>query len=274
MLEQLLRDLDSLRPSVRKRAREEACRLPPEDLMALLELEGKHYVRRKKAILRNVTLGLATTLALAIVVCRVAALDPVFMLFALLFLPYAALCYVPVFTPGRVRKGVLAVLESADDPRFVGPALVMLASHGPNSHVKWSVTRALQRLLPGFRADQAKMLTAKQKKALLVNLLEPYRYPRLSVCLLRALEQIGDAEALPVVQKIAGSRTRQAPDVVAAARECLPFLEIRVEQSRQAQTLLRPSDPGSACAPDTLLRPAENADRTPPEQLLRSTLPQ
>jgi hypothetical protein len=66
--------------------------------------------------------------------------------------------------------------------------------------------------------------------------------------------------------EVATERERQLKQ---AAQECLPFLEQRQQETAQAQTLLRASEP--AVLPDTLLRAANAAPATDnAEQLLRA----
>lgn len=70
-------------------------------------------------------------------------------------------------------------------------------------------------------------------------------------------------------------KARGAGDVrvIEAARACLPFLEIRAEEERNADTLLRASD-GRSASPDILLRPADGQVVTEPAHLLRAVRPE
>jgi hypothetical protein len=89
----------------------------------------------------------------------------------------------------------------------------------------------------------------------------------LKIAALRALEQVGDETALPVVEKLA--KSAGDTQVRFAAQECLPFLQQRADQVRVEQTLLRASGPGSSA--DVLLRPASNGAEAAPQQLLRAS---
>jgi hypothetical protein len=76
-----------------------------------------------------------------------------------------------------------------------------------------------------------------------------------------------------VVSKLTRLRKSSLYEPVrSAAQACLPYLEARADQSRQEQTLLRPSAQAGA-APTELLRPAETSDPgTSPAELLRANV--
>lgn len=110
---------------------------------------------------------------------------------------------------------------------------------------------------------------------------DPLDRERHQLCLriLRALEQVGGADAVPVVRQLAAKnsvcnpstpRKRWKQEIRQAAQECLPFLEQRAEEERLARTLLRAAD-ASATTPDLLLRPVSTGDHAAlAEQLLRA----
>ena len=106
----------------------------------------------------------------------------------------------------------------------------------------------------------------------MLPLKSPLEDTGLTLCVLRALEQAGDAEAIPAVERL--NSPVWGRRIFQAANECLPFLQARADQHRLAQTLLRPS----ACSVETsdvLLRPAMGTtDGTPSEQLLRPSPPE
>ena len=94
-----------------------------------------------------------------------------------------------------------------------------------------------------------------------------YRSSRsLKLALLTALEQIGDARALPALEHLLADG---APEIRARASECLPLVQQRIRQKQESMTLLRASDAYSAMPAEQLLRPASAQHPTPPEQLLR-----
>lgn len=91
----------------------------------------------------------------------------------------------------------------------------------------------------------------------------------LKLAILRALEQIGDNEAIPHVERL---RTQsQDAEVREAAANCLLFLRQRAEQKSVSGTLLRPSDAENA-APETLLRASISRPEDASDRLLRSTI--
>ncbi len=165
-------------------------------------------------------------------------------------------------------KGLMKELANVSDLRIAGPLLEILALE--DGTAKSMAALLLSGLLPRFRASDAKILTDAQHNALLRTLTRNDGSPDFFVAALKALEQIGDARALPVVESLAIGRgaTIDPHRVQAAAQDCLPFLQIRCDQQRASQTLLRASS-ATATATDTLLRPAQNAGTTNPSQLLR-----
>lgn len=92
------------------------------------------------------------------------------------------------------------------------------------------------------------------------------------LALLKALEQIGDARAIPAVLYL-----RDDPTILGrvrlAANECLPYLEARQRRSRESATLLRAADRVETVASrEELLRPASHSlPTTPEDQLLHSS---
>ena len=103
-------------------------------------------------------------------------------------------------------------------------------------------------------------------KTLLFLLDKPNNDAPLTYSVLRALQQIGDDTAIPVVERLARS---QRGNVAEWANETLVYLRDRSDQKRQSQTLLRASGASESIGHDALLRPAINAADPAPEQLLR-----
>ena len=87
--------------------------------------------------------------------------------------------------------------------------------------------------------------------------------PRLEVAILQALQQIGDASSLPVVEELAegNGQAKKCPELQQAAKDCLPFLRERAAHQQQTQTLLRASD-GNITPVAMLLHPAMPAPST------------
>ena len=138
---------------------------------------------------------------------------------------------------------------------------------------------ALAELLPQMKASDARLLTAGQRKALHRALksnfnpnVNPIVYLRFRLAILKALEQVGDAAAIPVVSHLANGKARTANQkaLKAAAQECLPLLQSNHQTVEATKTLLRASQSEDA-RPDTLLRPASGAGQTSATELLRGT---
>jgi len=165
-------------------------------------------------------------------------------------------------------KGLMNNLANISDLRIAGPLVEIVALE--ESIANKMAAQLLTRLLPRFRASDAKLLTDGQHTALLRTLNRTNATPEYFVAVLKALEQIGDARALPVVESLAtGRRATIAPRrVQAAAQDCLPFLRVRCDQQRASQTLLRASD-AAGMQTDTLLRPAQGGGTTEATELLR-----
>ena len=91
------------------------------------------------------------------------------------------------------------------------------------------------------------------------------------LAILKALEQIGDAAAIPAVEHLANGYAYSANQraLKAAAQECLPLLRANFGSVEANKTLLRASSAENA-APETLLRASEPAPDTKPEELLRA----
>lgn len=137
---------------------------------------------------------------------------------------------------------------------------------------------ALIHLLPQMKASDAGLLTTGQRKllyTLLKNGQNMFSKPDLMLtfrlAILKALEQIGDTAAIPVVARLANgqARTTDQKALKAAALDCLPLLQVNFGGVEATKTLLRASTPENA-APETLLRPAEFTLDENPEQLLHA----
>jgi hypothetical protein len=193
--------------------------------------------------------------------------------------------------PHRARNRMMRLIADVDDPRFLGPILSLLAPDtvtGPSAELQWEkysrpMVAACKSLLLRVRTDQEVLLDREQMRMLLALLESQSWNIQFQLAILKALEQIGDETAVPIVEKLASGRQhtrgmtmmerwlagRPEPDaVMLAAQECLPFLHLRAQRRQAAQTLLRASANSEALAPEMLLRPA-TAVESAPEQLLR-----
>jgi hypothetical protein len=169
----------------------------------------------------------------------------------------------------RRQKEAAQRLALHDDPRTVAWLVSFL--NWSEKDVRAASILALTRLLPRLQASEAHLLEGEWRQRLYETLNGDYvrREPDFVIAVLKALEQIGDAAALPYVHHLAqGSpRTVNRKRVQAAACDCLPYLQARIEQQHSRQTLLRAASP--AVAPETLLRPAAALSGADPDELLR-----
>lgn len=165
------------------------------------------------------------------------------------------------------RRETASALGQAGDPRAVG-VLAVVVRDGDRS-VRRAANFALLTLLPRVRADHAAFITSDQMNALLE--LGFHSPPGMQIAVLKALEQVGDQRAIPVVENLVLS---SQPDVREQASQCLPFLLARVRRSEQSATLLRgAANPGREASGHELLRAAATAsENTPADQLMRPTV--
>lgn len=164
-------------------------------------------------------------------------------------------------------KRVLSKVIARDDLRITGPLLE--STTADDVPTRQMAMRALSHLLRRFQASDAKHLTESQYLLLLHTLTRSKGDVEYFVSALRALEQIGDQRALSIVEGLAKGRRRTTNPrrVQAAAQACLPYLQIRCEQQRASQTLLRASAASATPSVD-LLRPAHDTSATEISQLL------
>jgi hypothetical protein len=172
-------------------------------------------------------------------------------------------------------KEILNQLHNVSDLRMAGPLIEIagVEEGGP----KAMATLILTRLLARFRASDARLLNDAQYAVFLRVLSRNEGTAEFFVAALKALEQVGDVRALAVVENLAKGRrvTTDPHRVQAAAQDCLPFLQVRCDQQRASQTLLRASTAVGTPA-DILLRPAQGNGATEASELLRagSSLPE
>ncbi|HZP84767.1 MAG TPA: hypothetical protein VFB21_24240 [Chthonomonadaceae bacterium] len=127
-----------------------------------------------------------------------------------------------------------AVQRTDLDKNWIGALAEAL--EWPNRRVQAIARWYLIRLLPGLKAEDADLLDGAQRACLYarLNLTTALTQPTLVLAILKALEVVGDADAVPAVARLAqmtapGSRLQA---VRQAARVCLPRLEARVLQQR------------------------------------------
>ena len=250
----------------------------PEKLLELADREAQIYRQRayrgtliSLGVLGGVTLSGMALMALFNPVANIG--NMVFLAIGITSLILAA--WLHTYLPQRARRSLVDLVSTLDDPRFIGPALTMLVPDGItesqtsralNPHVRNSIVIALKNMLPRLRASDNLLLSRDQMKTLLFLLDKPYNDPPLTHSVLRALQQIGDESAIPVVERLARS---QRGVIAERANETLEYLRDRLDQKRQAQTLLRASGASESIGSDALLRPVANVGDPAPEQLLR-----
>ena len=137
----------------------------------------------------------------------------------------------------------------------------------------WATNQAIEYLtvhLPNLDTLQWQKMKGRERKALYALLeqrgqINTKRCYDFTFALLKALEQFGDAEAIPAVQHIAKHGSNAA--LRNAAKECLPYLETRRDEDSIRQTLLRASQ--SSGGSEELLRVPTLAPNAENAQLLR-----
>jgi hypothetical protein len=168
-------------------------------------------------------------------------------------------------------KRALEHLKGVQDVRSIGFLIEGLS--GKELHA--GVRELLTKLLPRLQASDASLLN-EQHHALLIQTLKRKARKRFfgwsvadtsfAVAVLKAWEQVGTGQALPLVEYLANHEADG--QVRHAARECLPFLMARSKQEDNEQTLLRATTEPQGTA-EELLRPASGQLETASEQLLR-----
>src|SRR5262249_22274138 len=139
----------------------------------------------------------------------------------------------------RTRSRAMEMLASLDDLRTIGPLLDSLTfAVGVNRYL---LVARLTDLLPRLRASDSHLLRQSQRRILYeaLSLGDFQQETDLLLAILKALEQIGDAQSLPIVERLAsgGSGSRREQQVREAARACLPFLQAQIERQRLSETL-------------------------------------
>lgn len=161
-----------------------------------------------------------------------------------------------------------------DDPRAVGPLIEVLPLD--NQIVVADAEKALTRLLSRLQASDADLLTAAQRDCLYrrLKIQDIEKSAEFMIAALRALEQIGDAKALPSVEALAERRGNTVREIRVgeAAQHCLGFLKAKAEQKQSRDSLLRASS-GLDTSAESLLRPTTESLPTDPQHLLRGSEP-
>jgi hypothetical protein len=208
-----------------------------------------------------------------------------------------------IMQPSRLQKQTAAMLMGIDDLRAIGPLIEVLRN--PHTAESTQVRSLLLPMLQRLRASDVALIEDRHREYFHYVLkhwehfqLGPQYGTDFIMAVLSALQQVGDARDLPYVERIAypertlhvamglhwmgkgynsafkllfGGRWRAVnrPRIVQAAQECLPYLQLKAEQQRVSNSLLRASAPGNSTS-NVLLRPATGQDSTEPQSLLRA----
>lgn len=241
-----------------------------ESLLEALRLEAPKRVKRRRRITVACSIGFVLYITLIFV-------DSLFFhVMSTTFYSYMSI--VPLLLVAMAaterREKLAKQLAQYDDKRAVGPLVEALGYYDPLT-VNAAIT-ALTRLLPELRASDRHLLNDAQRTGLNNVLLGTSRLkasaikPELALAILKALGQVGDAAALPAVEKVAnGGGIGKNSAVRLASAECLPFLQEVARHEAAQKMLLRASGPGAS--PEALLRPASSEPDDPTDQLLRAT---
>lgn len=162
-------------------------------------------------------------------------------------------------------------LSKLDDVRCIGRLAEAL--EWPDATINQFAIAALTRLLPRVRSTDSVLHTARQRGNLyrMLNLSHARKHAEFLIAILRALEQVGDATAIPYVEQIAKAQPTSVAQrkICDAARECLEFVKIRADLNRSSQTLLRASSV-TVAGSESLVRPIVTATPADPNELLRA----
>jgi hypothetical protein len=290
-LRELMDRMNSRRLAVRREAVRQALALPPERLFELVEIEARRYPYRLQRFSRVLLWGLCI-LALTPCIVNWIRLQNQLSCGILAFVTLACLALtagIESFHRFQARFELAEVMLRRADLELLVPAVEMLQIRPANRKeqaLRRTLHGMLKHSLSKLHASDAADMSRIQRDAINRLLRNPLEDMDLTLCVLTALEQVGDATALPAVQRLCklavplrwrrpGKRHKaaQVAEIRAAAAECLPFLTARIEQTQQAQTLLRASE-AQAQAPETLLRPTTSRQyETSLEQLLHPQSP-
>lgn len=178
--------------------------------------------------------------------------------------------------------------SSWNETRYIGP-LIDALSMQEGQRIQWIKT-TLTQLLPHMNAGDAGRLSPQQIGRLRDVLSHSVENPLhkdigalfspdrkradFQIAILKAFQQVGGEKELSVVEQLATreAKTGLQKEIREAAKECLPYLQARVEQERGRQTLLRPSESPEQTA-NILLRPALGSVSEDSMHLLRPKVP-
>jgi len=281
-LEKLLCELDSRDKMRRQQAIDQARALPPEALLQLVDLERQSYTQKTRKA-GALSLGVLMMTVAVLYLCYVFHIwdsPTAHALPVAVGAGFAALLWGIIgnrYQPIRARYALIQVLGTIQDLRFLDALFTLLRETEDDSGrsiVRQSLRQALRRLAPQLLDPHQKVIsTPEQNRALrmlLSSSFTPYTDMELTLSILKTWEQIGDESVVPVVWRLANAppATLKMARVRKAARECLSYVQLHVEEAKRTQTLLRPS--AAPAETSDLLHPADPAGISVPEQLLRA----
>jgi len=191
----------------------------------------------------------------------------------------------------RRKRSLTQALAKSRDISQIGPLVQTLRVE--NTPVRNLVKLILIEQLPDMQASDSEQLGDAERDILLRQLsISPtdlgYRdltelFSRsavrreidLRLSILKALEQVGSAKELPVVERLSrgnltlNSSTRIPIEVREAAQQCLPFLRSRATEQLAGRQLLRASS-ADATTGEALLRPAIATIEDASDELVRA----
>jgi hypothetical protein len=162
-------------------------------------------------------------------------------------------------------------LVNYDDARITN-VLVQAFAKALQPNVKVKAAHALTKLLNKIKPSDAAHVSRQSRKVLTEMLLNTKNAPFV-LSILAAWEQIGEAQAIPVVERLshgegmAGGYAR----VREAACLAIPAILAAAERAAVADVLLRPSESGAFA--NDLLRPAQSSHDNSTPALLYPTSP-
>lgn len=269
----------SVAPDANLLPTEEMQTSPPMETAAIFLAQTQSKVRQRRKRHFAAFLGLeALCLLIAIVVLGSlgsGTVSPaVYALFSLLIISGTASFACLMRRP--VDCDIDALVQTGDSSAV--PTLLDAFTLNATHKHRRRVLRALTILLPRMQASDAPLLKWGHRRTLnvalsssLVGLQQDETDRAFALAILKAYEQVGDASAIPAVERLANKRPRNDPerDIQHAAQACLPLLRIRLGEVKSEQTLLRASTQ-DANTPDILLRPAGASAPEPEKELLRA----
>jgi hypothetical protein len=270
-IKRLAEKLDSCRVHIRREGEQEIRAMGPEGvdiLMALLRYEERRRRERKKDNWGRLLFSIVLFGGMALLFYFMNnSLKGTTFFVGQVMAAMASTLLGMFLVSTRAQRIAARLLADYGEVRTVGVLAEALEYRDKKTHRLAGV--ALKRLLPRLRAGEEELLNPQQRACLHRALKS--QDTELVLCILTALQQIGDGCALAFVEPLAlGEGTGHDSRVREAAQVCLPILRQRAEQERAMSTLLRAAEAPPPPS-DTLLRPVMGSTTSDPQQLLRGS---